>query len=74
MVDGVEQEKDNFVKNVCEVVFDTEFLKSIKIETCHGMFCNWQGIMMSNGLIWIAEVLCDNNSQELKIVAFNKAL
>lgn len=29
------------------------FGETSKTETCHSIFCNWQKIVMSNGLIWI---------------------
>jgi len=35
-------------------------------ETCHAMFCNWQGISMADGLIWINE-----GETGLKITAIN---
>ena len=35
-------------------------------ETCHAMFCNWQGIAMADGLIWINE-----GETGLKITAIN---
>lgn len=38
----------------------------LKQETCHAMFCNWQGIAMADGLIWINE-----GGTGLKITAIN---
>lgn len=35
-------------------------------ETCHAMFCNWQGIAMADGLIWINE-----GEDGLRITAIN---
>lgn len=35
-------------------------------ETCHALFCNWQGIAMADGLIWINE-----EETGLKITAIN---
>lgn len=35
-------------------------------ETCHALFCNWQGIAMADGLIWINE-----GEDGLKITAIN---
>lgn len=42
------------------------FLEQIEKENCNQMFCNWQGICMADGRIWINEV-----EGELKITAIN---
>lgn len=50
-----------------------EFYAGIDSESCTNMFCNYQGIMLGNGEIWIAEVLDNNmNSQGLKVIAVNQ--
>lgn len=45
---------------------EEDFYDSIEKETCTEMFCNWQGIMLGNGEIWIAEI-----DGELKVTAIN---
>ncbi len=42
------------------------FVTQIEKESCTAMFCNWQGICMADGRIWINEV-----DGELKITAIN---
>lgn len=39
-----------------EDIFTSDFLRIIEAETCHEMFCNFEGIMLADGLVWIAEV------------------
>ena len=45
---------------------DDAFLEEIRKESCEAMFCNWQGICMGSGQIWINEV-----DGQLKITAIN---
>jgi len=45
---------------------DDAFLEEIRKESCETMFCNWQGICMGSGQIWINEV-----DGQLKITAIN---
>lgn len=42
------------------------FLAQLEQESCTAMFCNWQGICMASGRIWINEV-----DGQLKITAIN---
>ena len=42
------------------------FLEEIRREKCTDMFCNWQGITMADGRIWINEI-----DGQLKITAIN---
>ena len=44
----------------------SDFLEEVRKESCNQMFCNWQGICMGNGRIWINEV-----DGVLKITAIN---
>lgn len=43
-----------------------DFVKAIREESCSQMFCNWQGICMGDGQIWINEI-----GGELKVTAIN---
>lgn len=48
------------------------FVQAMERESCTGMFCNWQGVMMGDGQIWFGEVLdIDGNNQGLKVTAIN---
>lgn len=49
-----------------------DFLDGIEAETCHEMFCNFQGIMMGeSGQVWINET---GGTGELKVTALNGLL
>ena len=51
---------------------DEVSIESIRNESCIDMFCNYSGIMMGNGEVWIGEVLNeDNSSAGLKVIALN---
>jgi hypothetical protein len=55
-----------------DAAFDTDFMTAIEEESCTDMFCNYQGIMLGNGQVWISEVLNDDmTSQGLKILEIN---
>lgn len=48
------------------------FLDAVREETGEQMFCNWQGIMLGNGEVWIGEALNDDLSSEgLKVIGIN---
>lgn len=64
--------KEEFAEEDLSDVFTEEFVKTIEQESCEDMLCSWQGIMLGNGEIWIAEVLNDDmTSQGLKVIAIN---
>ena len=72
MINGIPMEKDGFVDVICDTVVTHDFIKAIRKETCHNMFCNYQGIMLANGCIWISEISDQNgNSRGLKVISFN---
>lgn len=61
----IDVEKDSgmvglFLRNTV----NTSFLEEIRREKCTDMFCNWQGITMADGRIWINEI-----NGQLKITA-----
>ncbi len=39
-----------------EGIFTDDFFRAVEAETCHEMFCNSDGIMLADGLMWLAEV------------------
>lgn len=47
-------------------VVKDDFVEEISQESCNQMFCNWQGICMADGRIWINDV-----EGQLKIMAIN---
>lgn len=50
-----------------------DFYAAIEKETCQDMFHNYQGIMLGDGQVWIAEILdASGVSQGLKVTAINK--
>ncbi len=46
-----------FVNAPFETMLHTEAIEAIRREACTDMFCNYAGIMMGNGEVWIGEVL-----------------
>lgn len=50
------------------------FVDAIEAESCKEMFCNYQGIMMGNGEVWIADVQNSDGDFELKVFAINGML
>ena len=51
---------------------DENSMESIRNESCTDMFCNYAGIMMGNGEVWIGEVLNeDYSSAGLHVIGLN---
>lgn len=51
---------------------DEDSMESIRNESCTDMFCNYAGIMMGNGEVWIGEVLNeDYSSAGLHVIGLN---
>ena len=51
---------------------DEDSMESIRNERCTNMFCNYAGIMMGNGEVWIGEVLNeDYSSAGLHVIGLN---
>lgn len=51
---------------------DEDSMESIRNESCTDMFCNYAGIMMGNGEVWISEVLNeDYSSAGLHVIGLN---
>ena len=40
----------------------------MEAETCRELFCNADGIMLADGLVWIAEVVDSEGISTLKVV------
>lgn len=70
--DTTYQNSDEFAAGNFEDSLSQKFVDAVEAETCTDMFCNWQGIMLGNGEVWISEVLNDDSSsQGLKVTAIN---
>lgn len=59
-----------------EIGFDEmltdDFYTALENESCEEMFCNYAGIMLGNGQVWIAEVIDEGSEDgELMIIAIN---
>ena len=53
-------------------LFTADFYQTLEAEGCENMFCNYQGIMLGNGQVWIGEVLDKNGENgKLKVIAVN---
>ena len=49
-------------------IFTHDFLQAMEAETCRELFCNADGIMLADGLVWIAEVVDSEGISTLKVV------
>lgn len=65
---------EDFAAKDWDRILTDDFYKAIEAETCHEMFCNADGIMLADGLIWIAQVHVESEFGEddmLKVTSFN---
>lgn len=68
----VEYKEEDSLK-AAKIKFEESYIQEVKKASTKDMFCNYQGIMLGNGEVWISEVLNnDGTSQGLKITAFNE--
>lgn len=58
---------EEFAAEDWDRVLTDDFYKAIEAETCHEMFCSYEGIMLADGLVWFAEVHGDGGSM-LKVI------
>lgn len=71
-IKGTEYKTQESLK-AANLKFDESYIQEVQKADTKDMFCNYQGIMLGNGEVWIAEVLNkDNTSQGLKIIALNE--
>lgn len=59
---------EEFAKGEFEDCLDESFFAAIEQETCEEMFCNWEGIMMGDGQIWIGTCSWINPEGILRII------
>lgn len=78
MCDSVTVDGDTYsVKDFDQMDFsrvNADFISAIEAESCQDMFCNWQGIMLGNGEIWISAVTDEDEEKTLCVTAINGLL
>ena len=66
------EDSTSFLATPFEVHLDEDSIEAIRNESCIDMFCNYAGIMMGNGEVWIGEVLNeDYSSAGLHVIGLN---
>lgn len=66
------EDSTSFLAASFETHLDEASIELIRNESCTDMFCNYAGIMMGNGEVWIGEVLNeDYSSAGLHVIGLN---
>ena len=66
------EDSTSFLTALFGTLLDENSIESIRNESCTDMFCNYAGIMMGNGEVWIGEVLNeDYSSAGLHVIGLN---
>ena len=66
------EDSTSFLAAPFEAHLDEDSIEAIRNESCIDMFCNYAGIMMGNGEVWIGEVLNeDYSSAGLHVIGLN---
>ena len=66
------EDSTSFLAVTFEAHLDEDSIEAIRNESCIDMFCNYAGIMMGNGEVWIGEVLNeDYSSAGLHVIGLN---
>ena len=66
------EDSTSFLAAPFEAHLDEDLIEAIRNESCIDMFCNYAGIMMGNGEVWIGEVLNeDYSSAGLHVIGLN---
>ena len=66
------EDSTSFLAAPFEAHLDEDSIEAIHNESCTDMFCNYAGIMMGNGEVWIGEVLNeDYSSAGLRVIGLN---
>ena len=66
------EDSTSFLAAPFEAHLDEDSIEAIRNESCTDMFCNYAGIMMGNGEVWIGEVLNeDHSSAGLHVIGLN---
>ena len=68
----VYEDRASFVTAPFETLLDSDAIEAIQNENCTDMFCNYSGIMMGSGEVWIGEVLNeDGTSAGLRVIGLS---
>ena len=68
----VYEDSASFVTAPFETLLDADAIEAIQNENCTDMFCNYSGIMMGSGEVWIGEVLNeDGTSAGLRVIGLS---
>ena len=68
----VYEDRASFVTAPFEALLDADAIEAIQNENCTDMFCNYSGIMMGSGEVWIGEVLNeDGTSAGLRVIGLS---
>jgi len=68
----VYEDRASFVTAPFETLLDADAIEAIQNENCTDMFCNYSGIMMGSGEVWIGEVLNeDGTSAGLRVIGLS---
>lgn len=66
------EDSTSFLTAPFETLLSTDAMEAIQNESCTDMFCNYSGIMMGNGEVWLGEVLHDDGSSAgLRVIALS---
>ena len=69
------KDADAFVAFMADKAISDSDVEAMKAENCVGMFCNYQGICLGSGQIWLSDVAFDDVGQAgdplLRIIAVN---
>jgi hypothetical protein len=52
-------------------LFPKAFYEALEDESCQEMFCNWQGVSMGGGSVWIGSVPEEDDTERLCIININ---
>lgn len=63
--------KDDFNNVMWDEILSADFYTELENESCEDMFCNYMGIMLGNGHVWISEVIDENNNSKLRVISIN---
>lgn len=72
-IGGIEcSNQEDFKKIAFDDILTDDFYIALEDESCEEMFCNYAGIMLGNGQVWIGEIIDEaGESGELMVIAIN---
>lgn len=64
--------EEDFKRIAFDDILTDDFYTALTDESCETMFCNYAGIMLGNGQVWIGEVIDEaGENGELRVIAIN---